>query len=293
MTNPKLYIFTASHIYSNNPEINAIRNMASMVESVTSKTIHIDSPSVHFISVSSDNPNSIISLMMLPIFNQGNTVFINSNTSISYYHITKYKYIIFTHKEKKIQFDHFQYIYDKLNKNHIITSTDKVLFMDDDDMLVELNPMWDNLSVEVMESQQYLSYSTEIKYTSKDLDKFFKSIHRHSRINDYSADFSGTLVSYNIIDNYFKPNGIRQQQITSKTQYQNNDGLKNLEDVSFRMLMIQRRSDPQQNLYKNKVFRRHYGFNTNIRPNSWKKKVTNLEEADWNNLPTKKRKLNQ
>lgn len=106
----------------------------------------------------------------------------------------KEKLKLFLHFTQLLQFQHYEFLSDKL----YIDDTDRILFIDDDDLLLTKPPDYN-----IVPGMQYLSNIIETDFTKfymkHEIPELIK-IHKFRIVND----FSGYICTYSIFKDFFK-----------------------------------------------------------------------------------------
>lgn len=158
-------------------------------------------------------------------------------------YVSNYQNIHIIHLcRRHMQFDGFKLINDTFSENIKQKNITHILFMDDDDMLLDISEF--NSNYDVMHGLQYFNKDeTDVNYKYSDV-KLNEIKNNHAEI-----DFSGYVVNIRIVNEYFN-NRCSEDEKTS--------GVYVMKDVDFTTYLY----DTYKPIHKTSVFRRKHIFHT-------------------------------
>ena len=128
-------------------------------------------------------------------------------------------YLFWQNKQDWFQFDHLNYIYD----NYMGKNTDRILFIDDDDLLLNLPKTTANIRGYQYLSDTYLTddtYKMDYFELSSKINWFYKYFTKLSFKN--INDFSGYICSYENLHEFFKLWKIKKKDYDNSSQITKN-----------------------------------------------------------------------
>jgi hypothetical protein len=127
------------------------------------------------------------------------------------------------------QFEHIQYIYD----NYIFEDNDIILFIDDDDILLELPEDYDKYDG-VIGYQYWPIGTTDLDETyNKNLKEIKDCINKFNNQWKKLEDFSGYMSRYNFLHHYFKVLRIEKYNEANILGNKYLKAIKAMEDIEF------------------------------------------------------------